>query len=927
MPNVLTRLLRRKPPETSEATEATFDRALHYSPEGSLVPLDLGPDIRALPRPVRYVATPEPIVGREAPLADARAAVNGSQPVELYGQLGIGKSLLVHHLGMTAECPDGVALVSWGRRPLEELAVDLFSAFFDSTPKIVAGTLEHARAQLDGLDAILLLDDVEISQDDLRRLRDLVPKSRLLLVTERYQALAGVHDQELGGLTVEESIELLRSILGPEHPLEDDAKQLSLKLCGHPRRLRIAAHALRRPDRDALDAYVAGDRPLESVVAERCSEREQRVLAVLAFVDAPLTVETIAAITDLPDTAEVVADLEAKGLIERQSPTYGLTVNGSLLALPNNASRGLPGAALRALAHWTEQTRDNSERLALQMPAAVTALTRAGDAWPTETLRLALAIEHELSRSGRWDAWRVALEHAVAAATLCGEHRAKAFACHQLGARALCLGDPDAALRLLNEAKAEAILAGAREHAERSRYVADLARADKASDLHKLQTTEYPVARRMTWTAGTEGDTRHSHRPARAGVDDDRSRTGRRRPRIDETLDASRRDPPTAREVTMPTAGARTVSGPPFPLHELTSAPWREQALTKIGEQRFLLEWMSQKEGALTISDEIRRTIHDHWDAVEAAAKRRSRRGGSVERVTSHLNAVDADLLRLAPASYVFGQLPGLLERVQKCMPAHDLRRIRLEELVHSTTADLSERDRDLIVAARHAVATEARHEVTRLRSFRNVLLVTAAVLTIGVAAITVFAFVWPDKVPVCFSPEGSIVCTTSTTPVPGAGAEPGAAGQPSAISPSRIDETMRSAASGWDIAVVLGVGSLAAALAAVVSLRRIRGTSTPFGLPIALALLKLPTGALTAVLGLILMRGEFVPGLTALDSSGQIVAWAVVLGYSQQLLTRFVDQRAQTVLDNFGRTVAERHEPETARQRSSAATQVPIAP
>ena len=60
-------------------------------------------------------------------------------------------------------------------------------------------------------------------------------------------------------------------------------------------------------------------------------------------------------------------------------------------------------------------------------------------------------------------------------------------------------------------------------------------------------------------------------------------------------------------------------------------------------------------------------------------------------------------------------------------------------------------------------------------------------------------------------------------------------------------------------------------------------------------------------MLGLILMRGEFVPGLSALDTSGQIVSWAVLLGYSQQLLTRFVDQRAQTVLDNFGRTREEK--------------------
>ncbi|MGG7571613.1 hypothetical protein [Streptomyces sirii] len=64
-----------------------------------------------------------------------------------------------------------------------------------------------------------------------------------------------------------------------------------------------------------------------------------------------------------------------------------------------------------------------------------------------------------------------------------------------------------------------------------------------------------------------------------------------------------------------------------------------------------------------------------------------------------------------------------------------------------------------------------------------------------------------------------------------------------------------------------------------------------------ALAWLKLPTGALTAVLGLLLMRGGFVPGLTALDSSAQIIAWAIVFGYSQQVFTQFVDKQGQALL------------------------------
>jgi hypothetical protein len=45
-------------------------------------------------------------------------------------------------------------------------------------------------------------------------------------------------------------------------------------------------------------------------------------------------------------------------------------------------------------------------------------------------------------------------------------------------------------------------------------------------------------------------------------------------------------------------------------------------------------------------------------------------------------------------------------------------------------------------------------------------------------------------------------------------------------------------------------------------------------------------------------MRGAFIPGLSDLDSSAQILAWAVIFGYAQQIFTRVVDQQATVVLE-----------------------------
>ena len=168
--------------------------------------------------------------------------------------------------------------------------------------------------------------------------------------------------------------------------------------------------------------------------------------------------------------------------------------------------------------------------------------------------------------------------------------------------------------------------------------------------------------------------------------------------------------------------------------------------------------------------------------------------------------------------------------------------------------------------------------------------------LAIGVA---ITGFLRPTLIPLCFAPQeagkATVVCPTDQSePFVPTGGEP----QPGV--PMRdIDAVVEETAKPQDLIVVELVGLTAAAIATAAAIRRIKGSSERYGLPVALAALKLPTGAITAFLGLLLMRGQFVPGLSALDTSAQILAWALVFGYAQQLFTRLVDQQGQTVLDN----------------------------
>jgi hypothetical protein len=325
-----------------------------------------------------------------------------------------------------------------------------------------------------------------------------------------------------------------------------------------------------------------------------------------------------------------------------------------------------------------------------------------------------------------------------------------------------------------------------------------------------------------------------------------------------------------------------------------TGASWREDALAKIAELEtlaILLRIRTRQEARS--ADDLVGSARKHLEVARGAAEHRpgplrGSTGANVTRVVSNIHAAEAALLRLAPDDYVIGQIPTIQAYVCENLEPKDTRRTQLDNVAANVSGTLSEPQRGQVVSAVREANAEARRKMARVRSFRNVLLFTAGFLLLGAVAIATMGIVDPTAVPLCFTPDTNVVCPTDQTAF-NAGAD--------------VDQVIARTAGGWDLALVEIIGMIAAAIAAAAALRNIKGTSTPFSLPIALAVLRLPTGALTAVLGLLLMRGQFVPGLSDLDSPAQIVAWAVVFGYAQEIFTRLVDNRAHSVLNDVGST------------------------
>jgi hypothetical protein len=259
--------------------------------------------------------------------------------------------------------------------------------------------------------------------------------------------------------------------------------------------------------------------------------------------------------------------------------------------------------------------------------------------------------------------------------------------------------------------------------------------------------------------------------------------------------------------------------------------------------------------------------------------------GASIEAAYLNLHAAETALARLLPPEEIEARIPEALARLQTMDVTDPRRRAAERKLAPNGTLWPGRR-----AAFQNAVRIgfelmDRQH--ARVRSFRNIVLTAALGLMLLVVAICLVGAHAPDAFPLCFGP------TPTSAPVQG----PAGVACPSEESPPSPGTQPRRLPAAGDVTMVALMGLLGGALSAAVALRKLQGSSIPYGVPVALSLLKLPSGALSAIVGLLLVRGEFIPGLSQLDNQPQILGYAFIFGIAQHVVTRLVDRQAQDIM------------------------------
>jgi hypothetical protein len=157
------------------------------------------------------------------------------------------------------------------------------------------------------------------------------------------------------------------------------------------------------------------------------------------------------------------------------------------------------------------------------------------------------------------------------------------------------------------------------------------------------------------------------------------------------------------------------------------------------------------------------------------------------------------------------------------------------------------------------------------VRHFRGVLYGAAAVLLAVAAVLWIAGGIHPAYLPLCWPVSGShsaMICPTG-----------------------------RSAPGMGDVPLVLGMGALGATLSVALNLAGLGPAGVRFSLTVAQGLNKIFLGAITALLGIIVLRTVTnLPGFLATQPG--LLTTAVVFGYSQQLFTRLIDRQASQLMN-----------------------------
>lgn len=400
------------------------------------------------------------LIDRQQETSTVQASLCQSESVEIYAEAGWGKTTLLEFLAQDCQSKalfsDGIIYVRVSDRPfIKDLLQRLFE-FLHESDRPFKPTDAQLQRYLQHRKALIVLDDVQFNQDDLKELMAALPNCTFLLATlQRCLVAEQVEAVALQGLPLPDALKLVERALRRALTVAERnaAQALCSALNGHPDKILQALSLV--TEQQPLAAIAAQVRAalLTRQVWAILRDNHRRILALLAALGGiALLAQQAAAMTGVPNTTAILEDLAQRNLAITDGDRYRLSDS-----LKNEFQQvdltTWNNQVLQYFTLWAEQHRGNSELLLQEQGNLFRALEWAvtQSHW-REVLSLVRSLESALMISGQWSAWEQVLQWGLQSAQSIGDPSAEAWVWHQLGTRALCLEEKQTAQDALQRA-------------------------------------------------------------------------------------------------------------------------------------------------------------------------------------------------------------------------------------------------------------------------------------------------------------------------------------------------------------------------------------------------------------------------------------------------------------------------------------------
>jgi len=285
------------------------------------------PQPKARPVPIQRRPRPFPaILDRTEESVAAIRALESLQSVELFGEAGIGKTVLLRHLAHTINSElfqDGIIYREIRSHSPNDLLHLLWGDFFECDVPLKP-TDSQLRTNLQTKKALVILDALELSRSETERIMNVAAACTFLLGSdERHLWGSEVRATNLTGLPAEDVKTLIERELGrsltPDEALA--VEPITVAFRGNP--LRILQEVAMAKSNDRSLTSVAQDlrsdgsaEKFAAHIAGSLSNPQRRILSALAiFNGAPVQAATLSELLQIDNVEAILEELEEHHLV------------------------------------------------------------------------------------------------------------------------------------------------------------------------------------------------------------------------------------------------------------------------------------------------------------------------------------------------------------------------------------------------------------------------------------------------------------------------------------------------------------------------------------------------------------------------------------------------------------------------------------